>query len=75
MIKSNISQGDKLVRLTLGISIALIAVFTTIYWMLIISGLLIFTALINYCPLYPIFGIKTKKTHPSPFKAKGKHKK
>lgn len=75
MIKSNISQGDKLVRLTLGVSLTLIAYFTGFYWLFIIAALLIITALINYCPLYPVFGLKTKKTHTSPFKAKAKHKK
>ena len=75
MFKSNISQGDKLIRITLSISLAIIGYFTAVYWLLIIAAIVLVTALINFCPIYTIFGFSTKKTHPSPFKPKGKHKK
>ena len=75
MFKSNISQGDKLIRITLSISLAIIGYFTSGYWLLIISAIVLLTAMLNFCPIYKIFGFSTKKTHPSPFKAKVKHKK
>lgn len=75
MVKSNMSQGDKLIRITISISLAIIGYFTGVYWLLIISGIVLIPPMINFCPLYKLFGISTKKTHPSPFKSKGKHKK
>ncbi|NUM31613.1 MAG: DUF2892 domain-containing protein [Bacteroidetes bacterium] len=74
MVKSNMSQGDKLIRITISISFAIIGYFTAIYWFLIVSAIVLITAMINFCPIYSIFRFSTRKTHPSPFKPKRKHR-
>ena len=73
-MKSNISQADKLIRLTLGLSLSLIAVFTQVIWLGIIGVIILVTGLINFCPIYGIFGFSTRKYHASPFHAKPKKK-
>jgi hypothetical protein len=73
-MKSNISQGDKLLRITLGLALGLIALFTKFLWLGIIGSILLLTALINFCPIYKIFGYSSRKYHASPFQAKSKKK-
>ena len=73
-MKSNMSQGDKLIRISLGLALGLIAIFTKFYWLGILAGILLVTALINFCPIYKIFGYSTRKFHESPFHAKPKKK-
>lgn len=73
-MKSNISQADKLIRITLGLSLSLIAVFTQVIWLGIIGVIILVTGLINFCPIYGIFGYSTRKYHASPFHAKPKKK-
>ena len=73
-MKSNISQADKLIRITLGLSLSLIAVFTQVIWLGIIGVIILVTGLINFCPIYGIFGFSTRKYHASPFHAKPKKK-
>ena len=73
-MKSNISQADKLIRITLGLSLSLIAVFTQVIWLGIIGVIILVTGLINFCPIYGIFGYRTRKYHASPFHAKSKKK-
>lgn len=73
-MKSNISQADKLIRITLGLSLSLIAVFTQVIWLGIIGVIILVTGLINFCPIYRIFGYSTRKYHASPFHAKPKKK-
>ena len=73
-MKSNISQADKIIRIVLGLSLGLIAVFTQVIWVGIIGVIILATALINFCPIYAIFGYSTRKYHASPFHAKPKKK-
>jgi hypothetical protein len=73
-MKSNISQADKLIRIALGLSLGLIAVFTQIIWLGIIGIIILVTGLINYCPIYGILGYTTRKYHASPYHAKPKKK-
>lgn len=75
MFKLNISQDDKLIRFTLSISLAIIGYLNSVYGLLIISAISFLTAKLNFYPIYKIFGFSSKKIHPSPFKAKVKHKK
>ena len=65
-MKKNMGSIDKLVRLT--IAIALIVLFyagvikgTLGILLLILALILTITSLVQFCPLYTIFGIKTCK--------------
>jgi len=71
-MKKNVGGADKILRMVLGIALIAYAAagpalgFDTGYnawgWIGVIP---LATALINFCPLYPIFGIRTCKTTPS----------
>ncbi|MCF6167883.1 DUF2892 domain-containing protein [Lutibacter sp.] len=65
-MKKNMGSVDKIIRVLIAIVIAVL------YWQGIISGTLaivllvlgivfLLTSLINFCPLYTIFGINTSK--------------
>lgn len=65
-MKSNIGSNDKLIRLAL--AIVLIVLFykeiltgTLGIAALVVALLLTVTSLVNFCPLYSIFGINTNK--------------
>jgi len=63
-MKANIGKSDKLIRLLLALIGVLLYVFNVVSGtfgivILVIAALLIFTSLINYCPLYVLFGINT----------------
>lgn len=68
-MKANVGSNDKLIRL--GIAIVLIILFykevltgTIGLIALILALTLTITSLINFCPLYRIFGIKTTRKPP-----------
>lgn len=65
-MKKNMGSADKIIRVLVAVVIAVL------YWQGIISGTLaivllvlgivfLLTSLINFCPLYTIFGINTSK--------------
>jgi hypothetical protein len=57
----NIGTADKIIRIVLGAAIIILGFFTQSWWGLI--GILpLFTAFINFCPAYTIFGFTTCKT-------------
>ncbi len=65
-MKANINKTDKLIRLV--IAIALVVLYMTDLVtgtagivLLIAAAVLVATALINFCPIYRILGISTKK--------------
>ena len=64
----NVGSADKIIRLVLGVGlgawvIAGIGQASTLSYVgLAVSVILIATALINFCPLFRIFGISTKKS-------------
>ncbi len=65
-MKKNVGNSDKLIRLILAVVLFLIVYFekvsgTTQYVLLVIALIAAGTSLINYCPLYSIFGINTCK--------------
>jgi sulfite exporter TauE/SafE len=60
-MKQNIGNTDKIIRIILGIIIAALGFYYKSWWGLI-ALVPFLTAIISYCPLYPIFGINTKKT-------------
>ena len=58
--KHNIGAVDKALRLTLGLFIVALGVYYQTWWGLI--GLVpLVTAFVNFCPLYQIFGISTRR--------------
>ncbi len=59
-MKANVGKADKAIRIVLGLAIGVIGMVYQSWWGLV--GLVpILTALINWCPLYVPFGIKTVK--------------
>jgi hypothetical protein len=64
-MKKNMSSADKSIRLLIS-AIMITLYFTNIVSgtvgiiLLILSGVLILTSVINFCPLYTIFGISTR---------------
>lgn len=66
-MKSNIGGVEKAIRLIIGVVLALAGYFgglpiwgATICYAL--AGIAIVTGLINFCPLWAIFGINSRKT-------------
>ena len=66
-MKKNLANADRIVRILLAI------VFTALYLMemvtgiwgivlLLLAGIFLVTALINFCPLYRLFGFSTRKS-------------
>ncbi|WP_280771451.1 YgaP family membrane protein [Salipaludibacillus daqingensis] len=62
-MKSNVGSSDKVVRIVLGIVLLslLFLVDGALKWFGLIGIVLILTALVNFCPLYRLFGINTCK--------------
>jgi len=73
-MKSNLSQADKIIRIVLAVSFGIVSIFIEQYWPAIIGLILLTTALINFCPIYFMFGYSSRKFHESPFHAKPKKK-
>lgn len=62
-MKANVGSLDKIIRIILALIIFAIGYMTKSWWGLL--GLIpLITALINWCPLYAIFGINTCKVKP-----------
>lgn len=60
-MKSNIGMTDRVVRMFLGISVAMLFVFQNSIWAMI--GLIPFiTGIVGICPLYSVLGINTEKS-------------
>lgn len=66
----NVGTADRIVRLILGVALAALALFSGLapfaeplwFWgALIVSAILIVTAIVRFCPLYAPFGISTRK--------------
>lgn len=60
-MQKNIGSIDKILRILLGLTLILLAVFNIISWWGYIGIIPLVTALINFCPLYRILGISTCK--------------
>ncbi|MES2560885.1 MAG: DUF2892 domain-containing protein [Bacteroidota bacterium] len=58
MMGININKTDKYIRMLLGIVILILGVAYH-SWLGIAGAVLVLTALINWCPIYAIFGINT----------------
>lgn len=59
-MKKNVGSADRIIRIILGLAIGGVGFYYQSWWGLL--GLVpIFTALINFCPLYAPFNINTGK--------------
>ncbi|MBS3776740.1 MAG: DUF2892 domain-containing protein [Bacteroidales bacterium] len=57
-MKCNVGKTDKVIRIILGLAIGAAGFYFNSWWGLV--GIVpVFTALINWCPLYLPFGIRT----------------
>lgn len=63
-MKKNMGTSDKIIRIIIAIVIGVLY-FTNILTgtlgiaLLILSGIFILTSILNFCPIYSIFGLKT----------------
>jgi len=59
-MKKNVGNVDQVIRIIAGVAIGVVGIIYQSWWGLV--GIVpILTAMLNFCPLYPIFGIKTNK--------------
>jgi len=59
-MKANVGTADKNIRLVLGVVIILLGIYLKSWWGLV--GIIpIITALLNFCPVWGLLGISTKK--------------
>ena len=59
-MKSNMGKVDRIIRFVIGLVIIIWGIAAGSWWGLI--GLLpLLTALVNWCPLYTLLGLSTKK--------------
>lgn len=62
-MKCNEGKIDRIIRIILGIALAVAAYMTGIWWIYIIAGILLITGATGFCLLYVPFKINTcKKT-------------
>jgi type IV secretory pathway TrbD component len=62
-VRANVGGADKVIRVVLGLLIIVLGIVFKSWWGLV--GLLpLATALINFCPLYTLIGISTRKVAP-----------
>lgn len=59
-MKTNVGKTDKIVRILIGLGIGAAGYYYN-SWLGLIGIVPIFTALINWCPLYVPFKLSTKK--------------
>ena len=59
-MKKNVGTVDKIIRIVLGVAIAVLGIVYQSWWGLL-AILPLATAFIGFCLLYPIFGISTSK--------------
>ncbi|WP_273566061.1 YgaP family membrane protein [Maribacter halichondriae] len=66
-MKRNMGSTDKIIRLVVAVVAALLIYFDVVqgtfaYILLAVAGIFVLTSLINFCPLYTLFGMNTCKT-------------
>lgn len=59
-MKHNVGKTDKVIRIILAIIIGVLGYYYKSWWGLV-AIVPLATAFMNFCPLYPIFGISTCK--------------
>jgi len=60
-MKKNVGKVDMIIRVILGIVIASVGIVYESWWGLV-ALVPLFTAFINFCPLYALFGFSTSTT-------------
>ncbi len=66
IMKSNIASADRIIRVLIFVGVLVLYLLDIItgtlgYTLLGISAVLLITSFINFCPLYKLFGISTRK--------------
>jgi len=65
MINKNLGSTDKILRIVFGVFLLSLLLFLPktllVYVAAIVGVVLVVTAVINFCPLYSVLGIKTNK--------------
>lgn len=59
-MKQNVGGIDRILRLVVGLAVIGWGIYAKNWWGAV-GAIPLFTALINWCPAYTLFGIKTKK--------------
>ncbi len=59
-MKQNVGNTDKIIRIILGITIAALGYYYKSWWGLVALVPLL-TTFAGFCPIYPVFGFRTKK--------------
>jgi len=60
-MKKNMGITDSIIRIVLGVALAVAAYLTGWWWMYILTAILIITAVVRVCPLYMPFKLNTAK--------------
>lgn len=66
-MSKNIGILDKIIRISIALLIAILVYFNIVradlmtYILCFVAGILLITSLIDFCPLYLVFNIRTKK--------------
>lgn len=60
-MKQNVGKVDQAVRYIVAIILVILAIVLDTLWLLIPAVILAFTAAVNFCGLYKVFGINTCK--------------
>ncbi len=69
-MKSNLGSIDKVIRILIAVACSILYFTGTVtgtlaYVLLAVGAILLLTALINFCPMYRLFGISTCKVKKS----------
>lgn len=65
-MKKNMGKMDQTIRITIALAIILLWYFgilagTVAYILLALAAIFVLTSFINFCPLYTLFGMNTRK--------------
>jgi hypothetical protein len=62
-MKKNVGNADKWIRIVLGVVVlSLLVLDGNVLWVGLLGFIPLITGLINFCPLYLLFGVNTNKT-------------
>jgi hypothetical protein len=59
-MKKNIGKMDRVIRIVAGIAVAAAGYVYGIWWLYIIAAIFLATAMIGWCGLYTLLGVKTR---------------
>lgn len=60
-MKTNVGSTDRIIRLALGLALAVLAFVTQVYWLLVPAAIGIITGVVRFCPLWLAMRINTAK--------------